>query len=412
MPSHNSCWQISTPPSTRPKQAEARVVVLTHTAPVFCAGADLKERASGKVDSTSYVRAIERLGTIAAPVIAAVDGPVRAGGLGVMAACDLVVVNTSITFALTEVRIGVAPAIVSAPLLQRCNWSKLAAPFLTGEMFDAVRALEMGLVTHVTDDVAATVDELSRDILLGGPKAVAATKRLLRSTHTMARAAGALGVAVHQRGRCRGHGRVRREAIAAVGHVTIVPDRVLPDSETFRANRDAMLAQLRQHDEQLALVNGGGGEKYVERHRQRGKLLARERDRAAPRPRRRRSSSCRRSPPGAPTSRSAPGVVTGIGVVEGVECVIIANDPTVRGGTSNPMTVRKNAARDARSHGRTACRSSTSSSPAAPTCRPRARSSSPAGRPSATSPSCRRPASRRSRSCSATPPPAAPTCRA
>ena len=168
------------------EQAEARVVVLTHTAPVFCAGADLKERAAGKVDSTSYVRAIERLGTIAAPVIAAVDGPVRAGGLGVMAACDLVVVNTSITFALTEVRIGVAPAIVSAPLLQRCNWSKLAAPFLTGEVFDAGRALEMGLVTHVTDDVAATVDELSRDILLGGPKAVAATKRLLRGTHTMA----------------------------------------------------------------------------------------------------------------------------------------------------------------------------------------------------------------------------------
>jgi methylglutaconyl-CoA hydratase len=168
------------------EQAEARVVVLTHTAPVFCAGADLKERSAGKVDSTSYVRAIERLGTTAAPVIAAVDGPVRAGGLGVMAACDLVVVNTSITFALTEVRIGVAPAIVSAPLLQRCNWSKLAAPFLTGEVFDAGRALEMGLVTHVTDDVAATVDELSRDILLGGPKAVAATKRLLRGTHTIA----------------------------------------------------------------------------------------------------------------------------------------------------------------------------------------------------------------------------------
>ena len=168
------------------ERADARVVVLTHMAPVFCAGADLKERADGKVDSTSYVWAIERLGTIAAPVIAAVDGPVRAGGLGVMAACDLVVVNTSITFALTEVRIGVAPAIVSAPLLQRCSWSKLAAPYLTGEVFDAIRALEMGLVTHVTDDVAATVDELSRNILLGGPKAVAATKRLLRGTHTMA----------------------------------------------------------------------------------------------------------------------------------------------------------------------------------------------------------------------------------
>jgi methylglutaconyl-CoA hydratase len=165
---------------------KARVVVLAHTAPVFCAGADLKERSTGVVDSSSFVRAIDRLGTINAPVIAAVDGPVRAGGVGLMAACDLVVVNPSITFAFTEVRIGVAPAIITAPILKRCGWSKLAAAYLTGEVFDAVKALEMGLVTHVADDVAATVAELCRGILLGGPNAVAATKTLLRGTHTMA----------------------------------------------------------------------------------------------------------------------------------------------------------------------------------------------------------------------------------
>jgi methylglutaconyl-CoA hydratase len=164
----------------------ARVVVLTHTAPAFCAGADLKERSTGRVDSTSFVRAIERLAAAPAPVIAAVDGPVRAGGIGLMAACDLVVVNPTITFAFTEVRIGVAPAIITAPIMQRCAWSKLAAPYLTGEVFDATRALDMGLVTHVVDDVAATVAALCRDILLGGPKAVAATKSLLRKTHSMA----------------------------------------------------------------------------------------------------------------------------------------------------------------------------------------------------------------------------------
>lgn len=163
----------------------ARIMVLTHTAPAFCAGADLKERSTGRVDSTSFVRAIERLGTMPAPVIAAVDGPVRAGGIGLMAACDLVVVNPTITFAFTEVRIGVAPAIITAPILQRCGWSKLAAPYLTGEVFDAAGALDMGLVTHITDDVAGTVAELSRGILLGGPKAVAATKALLRKTHAM-----------------------------------------------------------------------------------------------------------------------------------------------------------------------------------------------------------------------------------
>jgi len=103
-----------------------------------------------------------------------------------MAACDLVVVNSAITFAFTEVRIGVAPAIITGPVLQRCGWSKLAAPYLTGEAFDAAAALDMGLITHVTDDVAATVGELTLKLLLGGPHALAATKALLRRSHTMA----------------------------------------------------------------------------------------------------------------------------------------------------------------------------------------------------------------------------------
>ena len=167
------------------EQQQVRVVVLTHTPPAFCAGADLKERSTGRVDSTSFVRAIERLGTMRAPVIAAVDGPVRAGGIGLMAACDLVVVNPTITFAFTEVRIGVTPAIITAPIMHRCGWSKLAGPYLTGEVFDASRALDMGLVTHVADDVASTVVDLSSQILLGGPTAVAATKTLLRRQHSI-----------------------------------------------------------------------------------------------------------------------------------------------------------------------------------------------------------------------------------
>jgi methylglutaconyl-CoA hydratase len=163
----------------------ARVVVLTHTPPAFCAGADLKERATGLVDSTSFVTAIERLGTMAAPVIAAVDGAVRAGGIGLMAACDLAVVNPTITFAFSEVRLGVAPAIITGPIMQRCGWSKVAGPYLTGEVFDAASALDMGLITHIADDVNAMVAGLARNILLGGPNAVAATKELLRRPHSM-----------------------------------------------------------------------------------------------------------------------------------------------------------------------------------------------------------------------------------
>jgi enoyl-CoA hydratase/carnithine racemase len=169
----------------RAEAPDVRAAILTHTPPVFCAGADLKERATGGADAQSagnpMAEAITRLGSMRAVTIAAVDGPARAGGMGLMAACDLVVVNRSVTFALTEVRIGVAPAIISVPLLARCGWSKLAAPFLTGEVFDAEAAREMGLVTHVTHDVTATVQELVRGVLAGAPNAVAAAKRLLRS---------------------------------------------------------------------------------------------------------------------------------------------------------------------------------------------------------------------------------------
>lgn len=158
---------------------DVRVIVLTHTPPVFCAGADLKERSTGRTDSTHMARLMERLITGRQPSIAAVSGPVRAGGIGVMASCDLVVVQPDVTFAFTEVRIGVAPAIISVPILRRCPWSKLAAPFLTGETFDAAAARDMGLVTHVADDVPAAVAQLVRGILAGSPNAVSATKTLL-----------------------------------------------------------------------------------------------------------------------------------------------------------------------------------------------------------------------------------------
>jgi enoyl-CoA hydratase len=170
----------------RAEQPDVRAIVLTHTAPAFCAGADLKERSSGPADSTPMVRAMQRLIEASQPTIAAVQGPVRAGGIGLMASCDLVVVQPDVTFAFTEVRIGVAPAIISVPILQRCGWSKLAAPFLTGEAFDAVAAKDLGLVTHVADDVPAAVRTLVDGVLLGAPNAVAATKRLLRGGSTWA----------------------------------------------------------------------------------------------------------------------------------------------------------------------------------------------------------------------------------
>ena len=174
---------------------DVRVVVLTHTGPAFCAGADLKERSSsaadsGPPDSRPMVDAMRRLMDADAPTIASVKGPVRAGGIGLMASCDLVVVAASVDFAFTEVRIGVAPAIISVPILGRANASLLRAPFLTGERFDAQRARSIGLVTHVgsdSDDVDRIVAELCAGVLAGAPSAVAETKRLMRTVPTLGR---------------------------------------------------------------------------------------------------------------------------------------------------------------------------------------------------------------------------------
>ncbi len=166
----------------------ARAIVLGHTGNTFCAGADLKERSDGPADSSPMVRALQRLSDGAIPSIAAVNGAVRAGGVGLMASCDLVVVQAATTFAFTEVRIGVAAAIISVPILARVNPSLLTAPFLTGEAFGAADARAMGLVTHVTDDVVTTVDHLVDGLLEGAPAAVAATKALLRRVPTLPRA--------------------------------------------------------------------------------------------------------------------------------------------------------------------------------------------------------------------------------
>ena len=169
--------------------AGARAIVLRHEGPAFCAGADLKERAaaSGPADSSPMVDVMRRLMDTGRPTIAAVDGAVRAGGIGLMASCDLIVVDRSVTFALTEVRIGVAAAIISVPILRRVPPGKIAAAMLTGEVFDADEARSIGLVTHVSDDVAATVAALCDGIRAGAPRAVRETKQLLHRVPTLDR---------------------------------------------------------------------------------------------------------------------------------------------------------------------------------------------------------------------------------
>lgn len=165
-------------------QPGVRVVVLGHTGGTFCAGADLGE-ASGRdpgdvaVDRaremTMLLRAILELPL---PVIGAVDGHVRAGGLGLVGACDVVVAGPSSTFALTEARIGVAPSIISLTLLPKTTPRSAGRYFLTGERFGPQEAAAIGLATLAAEDVQDTVATLAGEIAKGSPQGLAASKAL------------------------------------------------------------------------------------------------------------------------------------------------------------------------------------------------------------------------------------------
>jgi enoyl-CoA hydratase len=166
------------------EEAGVRAVVLGHTGGTFCAGADLAEAAGRDPGDVAVDRAREltrllrRILEQPMPVIAAIDGHVRAGGLGLVGACDIVVAGRASTFALTEARIGVAPSIISLTLLPKMTARAAGRYFLTGEKFGAHEAAEIGLVTIAADDVDATVAELTAAIGKASPQGLAESKAL------------------------------------------------------------------------------------------------------------------------------------------------------------------------------------------------------------------------------------------
>jgi enoyl-CoA hydratase len=161
-----------------------RAVVLAHTGNTFCAGADLSEATGGDPREAAAGRAHELAAVLRAivacpvPVIAAVDGHVRAGGMGLVGACDIVIAGPRSTFALTEARIGVAPAIISLTLLPKLAPRAAARYYLTGETFGARRAADIGLVTSTADDVGFAVDAVTADLAKASPQGLAASKAL------------------------------------------------------------------------------------------------------------------------------------------------------------------------------------------------------------------------------------------
>jgi methylglutaconyl-CoA hydratase len=163
-----------------------RVIVIDHTGPVFCAGMDLKEAggaSSGDQGVNEFPEILDRIRTSPKPVVAKLAGPARAGGVGIVAAADIAIAASSATFAFTEVRIGVVPAVISVTVLPRLLPRAAHELFLTGETFDATRAAAIGLINSAVpaEELDAEVRRYTGMLVLGGPVALAATKALLRS---------------------------------------------------------------------------------------------------------------------------------------------------------------------------------------------------------------------------------------
>jgi len=161
-----------------------RVLVLSHRGPVFCSGMDLKEEAvaaPGRQGVRELPAILRRIMRCPKPVVARVGGPARAGGIGIMAAADIVLAASTASFAFSEVRIGLIPAVITVPVLHRVAPFAARELLLTGEVFDAATALRIGLVNGVPDDLDAAVAACVQSLLAGGPTALAGTKALLQS---------------------------------------------------------------------------------------------------------------------------------------------------------------------------------------------------------------------------------------
>jgi enoyl-CoA hydratase len=174
-----------------------RAVVLTHTGGTFCAGADLAEASAAPGSDTGastgaatgppapaaartppLAELLRVILELPKPVVAQIDGHVRAGGMGLAGACDIVIAGPSCTFALTEARLGLAPSIISLTVLPRLTSRAAGRYFLTGEKFGPQEAMALGLVTIATDDTAEAAAAILGQLRLASPQGLAESKAL------------------------------------------------------------------------------------------------------------------------------------------------------------------------------------------------------------------------------------------
>jgi methylglutaconyl-CoA hydratase len=167
-----------------------RAVVLAGTGKTFCAGADIGwmskaiayTHRENLTDAEDLARMLERLDTLALPLIGRIHGSALGGGVGLAAVCDMVIAADDTVFALSEVKLGILPAVVAPYVLRKIGVSAARELFLTGARFSAARAQQIGLVHEVVPlaELDAAVDRRVTEILTAGPRAVAIAKALLR----------------------------------------------------------------------------------------------------------------------------------------------------------------------------------------------------------------------------------------
>ena len=167
-----------------------RAIVLEGEGKAFCAGADLAwmskavaySHAENLRDAEDLARMLEQLDTLPMPLIGRVHGAVLGGGVGLAAVCDIVLAADDAVFGLSEVRLGILPAVVSPYVLRKIGPSAARELFVSGTRFGAARAREIGLVHEIVpeDELDDAVDLRLREILAAGPTAVTAAKALIR----------------------------------------------------------------------------------------------------------------------------------------------------------------------------------------------------------------------------------------
>lgn len=169
-----------------------RVVVISSIGKSFCAGADLEwmQRAAGydfeqnKRDAGALAEMLRRIADCPKPVIARVQGPAYGGGVGLIAACDVAVATFEARFALTEVRLGLIPAVIGPHVIAAIGQRYARRYMLTAEIFSAAEAYRIGLIHEMVADEAAldaAVGEWVEAILNNGPRALTEAKALIRA---------------------------------------------------------------------------------------------------------------------------------------------------------------------------------------------------------------------------------------